>query len=73
IGAALVRGVQRHGIGTSVKHFAVNNQEHERLRVSADVDDRPLHEIYLRAFEYIVRTEQPWTIMASYNKINGVY
>lgn len=73
IGAALVRGVQRHGIGTSVKHFAVNNQEHERLRVSADVDDRPLHEIYLRAFEHIVRTEQPWTIMASYNKINGVY
>ncbi|MFW0792522.1 glycoside hydrolase family 3 C-terminal domain-containing protein [Gordonia sp. CPCC 205515] len=71
--AALVRGVQAHGIGTSVKHFAVNNQEHERLRVSADVDDRPLREIYLRAFEYIVRTEQPWTIMASYNKINGVY
>ncbi|MGC5256541.1 glycoside hydrolase family 3 C-terminal domain-containing protein [Gordonia sp. DT218] len=73
IGAALVRGVQGHGIGTSVKHFAVNNQEHERLRVSADVDERPLHEIYLRAFEHIVRTEQPWTIMASYNKINGVY
>ncbi|MYR04919.1 beta-glucosidase [Gordonia sp. SID5947] len=73
IGAALVRGVQRHGIGTSVKHFAVNNQEHERLRVSADVDERPLHEIYLRAFEHIVRTERPWTIMASYNRINGVY
>ncbi|MFW0787295.1 glycoside hydrolase family 3 C-terminal domain-containing protein [Gordonia sp. CPCC 206044] len=73
IAAALVRGVQQHGIGTSVKHFAVNNQEHERLRVSADVDPRPLHEIYLRAFEHIVRSAQPWTIMASYNKINGVY
>lgn len=73
IGAALVHGVQRHGIGTSVKHFAVNNQEHERLRVSADVDPRPLHEIYLRAFEYIVRTTQPWTVMAAYNRINGVY
>ncbi|AZG48700.1 glycoside hydrolase family 3 C-terminal domain-containing protein [Gordonia insulae] len=73
IGAALVRGVQRHGIGTSVKHFAVNNQEHERLRVSADVDERPLHEIYLRAFEHIVGAAQPWTVMASYNRINGVY
>ncbi|MEE4021892.1 glycoside hydrolase family 3 C-terminal domain-containing protein [Gordonia sp. PKS22-38] len=73
IGAALIRGIQRHGVGTSVKHFAVNNQEHERLRVSADVDPRPLHEIYLRAFEHIVGTARPWTVMASYNKINGVY
>ncbi|MEE3852803.1 glycoside hydrolase family 3 C-terminal domain-containing protein [Gordonia sp. LSe1-13] len=73
IGAALIRGIQQHGVGTSVKHFAVNNQEHERLRVSADVDPRPLHEIYLRAFEHIVATARPWTVMASYNKINGVY
>ncbi|MGV9713587.1 glycoside hydrolase family 3 C-terminal domain-containing protein [Gordonia sp. NPDC003424] len=73
IAASIVRGVQRHGIGTAVKHFAVNNQEHERLRISADVDERALHEIYLRAFEYLVRTEQPWTVMAAYNKINGVY
>lgn len=73
IGAAIVRGVQRHGIGMSLKHFAVNNQEHDRMRVSADVDPRPLREIYLRAFEHIVRTEQPWTVMASYNRINGAY
>ncbi|MEV8513829.1 glycoside hydrolase family 3 C-terminal domain-containing protein [Dactylosporangium sp. NPDC051484] len=73
LGAAFVRGLQSVGVGASVKHFAVNNQETDRMRVSADVDERTLREIYLPAFEYIVRTEQPATVMAAYNKINGVY
>lgn len=73
LGAAWIAGVQQHGVGTSVKHFAVNNQETDRLRVSADVDQRTLREIYLPAFEHIVRTASPTTIMCSYNKINGVY
>ncbi|NMO02089.1 beta-glucosidase [Gordonia sp. TBRC 11910] len=73
LAASLVAAVQAHGVGTSLKHFAANNQETERLRVSADIDPRPLHEIYLRAFEHVVRTAAPWTIMASYNKINGEY
>jgi len=73
LGAALVRGIQGHDVGTSLKHYAVNNQEADRLRVSADVDDRPLREIYLAGFERVVRTAQPWTVMCSYNRINGVY
>ncbi|GAA4118974.1 glycoside hydrolase family 3 C-terminal domain-containing protein [Nocardioides fonticola] len=73
VGAALVRGLQSEGIGSSLKHFAANNQEHDRMRVSSDVDPRPLREIYLRAFEHVVRTAQPWTVMCSYNRINGVY
>ncbi|MCB1030087.1 MAG: glycoside hydrolase family 3 C-terminal domain-containing protein, partial [Acidimicrobiales bacterium] len=73
LGAAMVRGIQSRGVGTSLKHFAVNNQETDRLRVSAEVDDRTLRELYLLAFERIVRDEQPWTVMCSYNRINGVY
>ncbi|MCU1496070.1 MAG: glycoside hydrolase family 3 domain protein [Acidimicrobiales bacterium] len=73
LGAALVDGLQGQGIGASLKHYAVNNQEADRLRVSAEVDARSLREIYLAGFERVVRESQPWTVMCSYNRINGVY
>jgi len=73
LATAMVQGTQSQGIGTSLKHYAANNQEDDRLRVSAEVDDRTLREVYLPAFERVVKQSQPWTVMCAYNKINGTY
>lgn len=73
LGGAWVSGLQSTGVGASLKHFAANNAEHDRMRSSSNIDPRTLREIYLRAFQRVVRTSAPWTVMCSYNRINGVY
>ncbi len=73
LAGAMVQGLQSNGVGACVKHFACNTQETDRLRVSADVDERALREIYLRTFELTIRDGKPWAVMSAYNRINGVF
>ena len=73
IGTAMVNGIQSLGVGVSAKHFAVNSQESDRTRVDERLSQRALRELYLRGFEMMVRDSKPWTVMSSYNIINGQY
>ncbi len=73
LAAGLINGIQSKGVGTSLKHFAVNSQEKRRLVIDSVVDERSLREIYLTAFEIAVKKSQPWTVMSAYNRVGGTY
>jgi beta-glucosidase len=73
LSVSIIKGIQSQGVGTSLKHYAANNQEFQRFTMSSDIDERTLHEIYLPAFEKAVKEAQPWTVMCSYNKVNGTF
>lgn len=73
LGTAMVRGIQSRGVGACLKHFAANSQEHARMVSDSVVDERTLRELHLAPFEHVVRHARPWSVMAAYNKLNGVY
>ncbi|MCA9864931.1 MAG: glycoside hydrolase family 3 protein, partial [Anaerolineales bacterium] len=73
LATSLIEGIQSRGVGTSLKHFAANNQEYERFSIDAVIDERALREIYLPAFEAAVTQAKPWTVMCAYNRLNGIH